>query len=151
MSGDLSNLGYGWGPLTSGTHITVFTWILPSSSILPAIGRGATMSFYVCLMGMLRHHSYSPSCWSSHSVSFGNMVMLQLSIDDSYLHGDTYAQCLENIHATRSLLVSLGFSINRDKSVQPTQRIIFLGFVLDSLNMSICLGDTHKRSYSGYL
>ena len=80
MSGNLSNLGYGWGPLTSRMHITVFVWILPSSSILPAIGRGATMSFYVCLMGMLRHHSYSPSCWSSHLVSLGNMVMLQLSI-----------------------------------------------------------------------
>ena len=76
MSGNLSNLVYGWGPLTSGMHITVFVWILPSSSILQAICRGTTMSFYVCLMGMLRHHSYSPS---SHLVSFGNMVMLQLS------------------------------------------------------------------------
>ena len=79
MSGSLSNLGYGWGPLTSGMHITVFVWILPSISILPVIGRGAIMSFDVCLMGMLRHPSYSPSCWSSHFVSFGNMVMLQLS------------------------------------------------------------------------
>ena len=66
-------------------------------------------------------------------------------IDDCYLQGDTYAQCLENIHATRNLLVSLGFSINHDKSVlQPAQRIVFLGFVLDYLNMSICLSDTCK-------
>ena len=66
-------------------------------------------------------------------------------IDDSYLQGDTYAQCLENIHATRNLLVSFGFSINQDKSVlQPAQRIVFLGFVLDSLHMSICLSDNRK-------
>ena len=38
-------------------------------------------------------------------------------IGDSYLQGDTYAHCLENIHANRNLLVSLGFSINHDKSV----------------------------------
>ena len=66
-------------------------------------------------------------------------------IDDPYLQGDTYAHCLENIHATRNLLVSLGFSINQGKSVlQPAQRIVFLGFVLDSLNMSICLSNTRK-------
>ena len=66
-------------------------------------------------------------------------------IDDSYLQGEAYAQCLENIHATRNFLVSLGFYINRDKSVlHPAQRIVFLGFDLDSLNMSICLSDTCK-------
>ena len=97
------------------------------------------MSFYTCLLftkllkqpfGFLRKHSYA-------SVIY---------IDDSYLQGDTYTHCLENIHATRNLLVSLGFSINQDKSVlQPAQRIVFLGFVLDSLNMSICLlSDTRK-------
>ena len=66
-------------------------------------------------------------------------------IDDSYLQGDTYVHCLENIHAACNLLVSLGFSINQDKSVlQPAQRIVFLGFVLDSLHMSICLSDKCK-------
>ena len=79
--------------------------------------------------GFLRKHSYA-------SVIY---------IDDSYLQGDTYAHCLENIHATGNLLVSLGFSINQDKSVlQPAQRIVFLGFVLDSLHMSICLSDKRK-------
>ena len=79
--------------------------------------------------GFLRKHGYA---------SF-------IYIDDSYLQGDTYAHCLENIHATRNLLVSLGFSINQDKSaLQPAQRIGFLGFVLDSLRMSICLSDKRK-------
>ena len=66
-------------------------------------------------------------------------------IDDSYLQGDTYKHCLENIHATRDLLVSLGFPIDYMKSVfQPAQRITFLGFVLDSLTMSISLTDKRK-------
>ena len=56
--------------------------------------------------GFLRKHGYA-------SVIY---------IDDSYLQGDTYDHCLENIHATRNLLVSLGFSVNQDKSVlQPAQ------------------------------
>ena len=63
-------------------------------------------------------------------------------IDDSYLQGGTYAHCLENIHATHNLLVSSGFSVNQDKSVlQPAQRIVFLGYALDSPHMSICLSD----------
>ena len=58
-------------------------------------------------------------------------------IDDSYLQGDTYDHCLENIHATRNLLFSLGFSIDHAKSVlPPVQRVIFFGFVLDSLNFT---------------
>ena len=53
-------------------------------------------------------------------------------IDDTYLQGDTYKHCLENIHATRDLLVSLGVSINYVKSVfQPA-------------NMSISLTDKRK-------
>ena len=81
--------------------------------------------------GFLREHGYS-------SVVY---------IDDSYLQGDTYAHCLENINATRTLLTSLGFSINHDKSVlQPTQCIVFLGFILDSIAMTISL--TEKRKHT---
>ena len=78
--------------------------------------------------GFLRKHGYA-------SVVY---------IDDSYLQGDTYKHCLENIHA-RDILFSLGFSINYVKSVfQPDQRITFLGFALDSLTMSISLTDKRK-------
>ena len=64
--------------------------------------------------------------------------MLRLSI---------YITCIfkENIHATRDLLVSLGFSIYYVKSVfQPAQHITLLGFVLDSRTMSISLTDKRK-------
>ena len=54
-------------------------------------------------------------------------------IDDSYLQGDDYVNCLENVIDTVRLLVTLGFVIHPDKSVLiPTQRLIFKGLILDS-------------------
>ena len=61
-------------------------------------------------------------------------------IDDSYLQGDTYQECLANIVATVKLFHSLGFVVHPEKSTFiPTQRIIFLGFILDSRTMEIYL------------
>ena len=59
-------------------------------------------------------------------------------IDDSYLQGDDYVNCLENVIDTVRLLFTLGFVIHPDKSVLiPTQRLIFLGFILDSTLMRV--------------
>lgn len=61
-------------------------------------------------------------------------------IDDSFLLGETYNSCQKNIDDTISLLISLGFTIHPHKSViTPTQQLIFLGFMLDSKNMTISL------------
>ena len=66
-------------------------------------------------------------------------------LDDSYLQGDSYSRCLENIHATTSLLTDLGFQINYEKSLLiPTQTICFLGFILDSVKMIISLTSERK-------
>lgn len=47
-------------------------------------------------------------------------------VDDSYLQGNTKAQCQENISKTLNMLKSLGFIIHTDKSVlEPTQSIEF--------------------------
>ena len=55
-------------------------------------------------------------------------------IDDSWLKSGQYDDCIENIVATLSLLDKLGFTVHPEKSILiPTQRIVFLGFVLDSL------------------
>ena len=68
-------------------------------------------------------------------------------IDDSYLQGDSYNSCQDNINDTVSLLLSLGFTIHPIKSVLiPTQELTFLGFVINSRNMTIAL--TLKRSES---
>ena len=53
-------------------------------------------------------------------------------IDDSYLQGNDYDQCLENIKATVTLFNTLGLATHPDKSVlEPTQQITFLGFQLN--------------------
>ena len=61
-------------------------------------------------------------------------------IDDSLLLGDTYDDCATNIKDTVLLLDSLGFTIHPDKSIlTPTQSIVFLGFLIDSVTMSVRL------------
>ena len=61
-------------------------------------------------------------------------------IDDSYLQGSTYDECLSNIICTRNLFTDLGFLVHPDKSVFiPQQHIVFLGFVLNSVTMTVSL------------
>ena len=58
-------------------------------------------------------------------------------VDDSYLQADTEQECIKNINATVNILTMLRFTIHERKSVSiPTQKIEFLGFLIDSINMS---------------
>ena len=67
-------------------------------------------------------------------------------LDDSYLQGSDTTECLLNISGTQTLFTDLGqFVINVDQScLIPAQRINFLGFVLDSVSMTITLTDDKK-------
>ena len=59
-------------------------------------------------------------------------------IDDSYLQGRDKVQCQRNIDATVKLLQSLGFILHDKKSVvKPTQKLKYLGFVLDSRELTV--------------
>ena len=61
-------------------------------------------------------------------------------IYDSCLQGPTFDKCLSNNHDTIQLMDSLGLTVNLGKSViQPTQQIVFLGFLLCSVTMSVRL------------
>jgi len=61
-------------------------------------------------------------------------------IDDSYLQGGTFADCDTNVAATTNLCGDLGFILNQEKSVfEPRQIITFLGFVLNSVAMTVAL------------
>ena len=61
-------------------------------------------------------------------------------IDDSYLQGESVEDCQANINDTCDLFSTLGFILHPDKSVlQPVQVLTFLGFVLDSVNMTVSL------------
>ena len=61
-------------------------------------------------------------------------------IDDSYLQGGSYEECLANVLDTVKMFLSLAFILHPQKSVFiPTQKLVFLGFVLDSVQMKIYL------------
>ena len=67
-------------------------------------------------------------------------------VDDSLLAGDTYKDCLDNIHETKLLLEGLGFHIHPKKSVfLPTQAITSLGFEINAVNMTITLTNAKKN------
>ena len=61
-------------------------------------------------------------------------------VDDSYLQSDTKQECLQNTEATVSLLESLDFANHEGKSIlNPTQENEFLGFVFNSVTMTISI------------
>ena len=76
-----------------------------------------------------------------------------LFVDDSYLQSNNYKAFLRNIENTIELLQNLGFTIHSTKSIlTPTQRITFLGFVTDSVQMSLETTEEKKRKiYNLYL
>ena len=62
-------------------------------------------------------------------------------LDDTYLQGTSFSECQSNVAETSRLLTSLGFTINEAKSVRiPTQQLCHLGFILNSVSMTVNLG-----------
>ena len=61
-------------------------------------------------------------------------------IEDSLLISESFTDCQKNVAHTKGVLENLGFLINMQKSVlTPTQQITFLGFVIDSVSMTVTL------------
>ena len=61
-------------------------------------------------------------------------------IDDSFMSEDTYQECSDNVANTVSLTSELGFIVHPKKSVfEPTHILVFLGFLLDTINMTVKL------------
>ena len=51
-------------------------------------------------------------------------------IDDNYIQGNNYQDCLENVQATSKILTDYGFVLHPTKSVlEPSQQLIYLGFI----------------------
>ena len=66
-------------------------------------------------------------------------------VDDSLLQGDTFNECMENVLTTLNALQDLGFVIHSGKSkFIPTQKITFLGFIIDTSKMTLTL-TTEKK------
>ena len=61
-------------------------------------------------------------------------------IDDSWVMANSYEECLKNITDTAEILSASGFIVNERKSEKiPSQKIKFLGFYFDSVEMTISL------------
>ena len=61
-------------------------------------------------------------------------------IDDLYLQGSAYQKCAINIIDSIQMLDKLGLVIHPEKSLFiPQQGIVFLGFVIDSVKMTVTL------------
>ena len=61
--------------------------------------------------------------------------------------GKTPEELNHNFTLTRSLLISLGFLVNEEKSIPgPTQELEFLGFVINSKTMILTVMDKKVKS-----
>ncbi len=58
-------------------------------------------------------------------------------LDDFLVIGRTEGECWEALFVLLRLLRKLGFAINCNKVSSPAQRIVFLGILLDSVNMTL--------------
>ena len=66
-------------------------------------------------------------------------------IDDFFMKGTSKERCFETLLAAATLLQKLGFTIHPEKSdLEPATRIIFLGFIIDSIAMNVTLPEDKK-------
>ena len=72
-----------------------------------------------------------------------NMIIC-LYIDDFYLQGNSFDECLKNVNKTTALLKALGFEISEKSMLYPSQSIQHLGFILSSINMTISLSQEKR-------
>ena len=69
-------------------------------------------------------------------------IILAIYIDDGWIKGNSYHQCLHNVLVTVKLFAKLGFLLHQEKSVPvPCQQVSILGFDIDSVAMLITIGD----------
>ena len=67
-------------------------------------------------------------------------------LDDTLIVSDTKAECIKNVLDTADIFQKLGFKIHPEKSVfLPSTRIEFLGFIIDSAQMTIELTEKRKN------
>lgn len=61
-------------------------------------------------------------------------------LDDSFIFGFNEEECLHTTVQLVNLFTDLGFKVHPEKSVlKPTQKLEFLGFFIDSVNMTVSL------------
>ena len=74
-------------------------------------------------------------------------IRMSLCLDDMLLMADSVQEARAHLRAAIEILVALGFVINMGKSTfQPSQKLEFLGFCIDTRNMMLSL--PHRRLHS---
>ena len=64
-----------------------------------------------------------------------------------FVLGSSYEECHENLRKAIFLFLKLGFTLHPEKSVLvPSQSLIFLGFWLDSVTMTVSLTQEKKAT-----
>ena len=70
--------------------------------------------------------------------------------DVTLIQGDNFYLCAEAVNCTAEVADKLGFTIHPVKSVfTPSKSVKFLGFILNSEEMSVTLTDARKRNIAG--
>ena len=70
-------------------------------------------------------------------------------IDDSFVIVDTFGECQKSVEALCTVTQRVGFFIHPDKSVfRPQQNLVFLGFQLDTRDMSVTLTEEKKQKFT---
>ena len=68
-------------------------------------------------------------------------------IDDTFLVAKSRQECQKAVNRVIQLLTDIGFVVHLGKSVlEPTNKIMFLGYIFDSTNMTITLSDDKKTT-----
>ena len=87
---------------------------------------------------------------SSHLRSKGFVSVV--FFDVSYLQSNTYEACLHNTESTIELLLNLRSTIHSTKSVLTlAQKITFLGFVIDSVQITLEMTEEKKNKIHNYV
>jgi hypothetical protein len=60
-------------------------------------------------------------------------------MDDFFITGDTYAECLANLNIVLAILMRHGWSIAEEKTTRPSQVMTFIGIQLDSRTMTLSI------------
>lgn len=73
-------------------------------------------------------------------------------LDDFLIFGDSFKKCSDSIQETISLLTSLGFIINFEKSVlKPSKRCRFLGFIFDTNKLTVELPQDKREKIKRWI
>lgn len=72
-------------------------------------------------------------------------IFCSIYIDDLYIQGDSFIECENNVRVAYKVFRSLGFDISEKSSFIPSQSLSHLGFILNSVDMNVCLDDKKKN------